>query len=237
MPEFKLAILASGSGSTGEVLFDRASLVVVSDPHAGIIKRVEEFTQRSNKNLPYVVLDRSKYSSKGEFGEELLKILKEHQINFISQNGWTVFTPENVLKEFDGRIINAHPGPLDPGYLDFGGKGMNDLAVHSAVLYFAKNIQRPFKTEITLHQVTGEFDKGDLVALREVEIFPDDTPEKLQQRLKDEERKLLKEFWDEVETTGEIRIISREKRVILEGEEETLVSAKNQAISGHYNNS
>jgi phosphoribosylglycinamide formyltransferase 1 len=226
MPEFNLAILASGSGSTGEVLFDKASLVAVSDSQAGIIKRVEEYTQRSNKNLPYVVLDRSKYSSKEEFGEELLKVLKEHQINFISQNGWTVFTPENVLKEFDGRIINAHPGPLDPGYLDFGGKGMNDLAVHSAVIHFFKNVKRPFKTEITLHKVTNEFDKGEIVAFREVEILPDDTPWKLQHRLKEEEKKLLKEFWEEVSKTGEIKAIKRDKRVIMEGEEGLLAEAK-----------
>jgi phosphoribosylglycinamide formyltransferase-1 len=231
MGDFKLAILASGEGSTGEVLFDIASLVIVSNSNAGIINRVARFNQDSGKNLLYIVLNRNEFSSKEEFGEELLKVLNEHQINFISQNGWTVFTPENVLKQFEGRIINAHPGPLDSGHLDFGGKGMNDLAVHSAVLNFSRKINRPFKTEITLHKVTNEFDKGEVVAWKEVEILSEDTPTSLQQRLKEEERKLLRKFWEEVSKTGEIKTVKREGRVVHSGEEEVLEEAKKTAIA------
>ncbi len=231
MNDFKLAVLASGEGSTGEVLFDIASLVIVSNPEAGIIKRVKEHNKNSGKNLPCIILNRSEYPTKEDFGKALLKVLNENKINFISQNGWTVFTPENVLEEFEGRIINAHPGPLDSGHLDFGGKGMNDLAVHATAIDFFQKTKRPFKTEVTLHKVTNEFDKGDVVAFKEVEILPGDTPGTLQQRLKIAERKLLKEFWDAVSRNGEIKKIEREKRVILPGEEKILEEAKKRAIA------
>lgn len=226
---FRLAILASGKGITGEAIFDLASLVIVSNSKAGIIQRIKDFNEKGN-NLKYMVLERSKFKDRFEFGEALLKILEEHNINFISQNGWTVYTPENVLKEFEGRIINAHPGPLDSGYPDFGGKGMNDLAIHKAVIYFINHIERPFKTELTLHMVTSEFDKGELVGIREVEVFKNDTPEILQERVKEEEKKFFHEFWSKVKMDGKIIPIKRENRVILPKEEKILEEAKKKAI-------
>lgn len=226
---FNLAILASGEGSTGEVLFDKANLVIASNPQAGIIDRIKKYNQKNNNRLSWETVSRAAFRDRAEFGQALIRVLKKYHINFISQNGWTVFTSENILNEYKGRIINSHPGPLDLGYPDFGGKGMNDLAVHSAAIYFKKNIKRDFKTEICLHLVTSEFDKGELVGFREVDVSNSDTPQILQQRVKEAERELLKDFWGKVEKEGEIKVIKREKRVIQKGEEEVLKEAKQAA--------
>lgn len=224
----KLAILASGNGSTAEVIFDLASLIIVSDPNAGVLQRLEKYEQSSS--LPHVILDRNNFKTREEFGQALLKVLEEHQIDFISQNGWTVYTPENVVDAFRGRIVNAHPGPLDPGYPDFGGPKMNDLVVHQAVINFTNKVNRLCNTEIDLHLVTEEFDKGELVAIKEVEVNKTDTAEELQQRVKEAEKELLVEFWSKVEKTGEIETIQREERVIKPGEEQLLEEAKEEAI-------
>ena len=142
----KLAIFASGTGSTAEVIFDKASLVITNNPQAGVIERAKR------AGVPVKVVTRAGKSLE-QFGEELLAVLKKHQIEFISQNGWELLTPSNVIKKFEGKIVNNHPAPLDPGYPDFGGKGMKGLAVHQAVLNFAKVLNRPFKTEICLHTI------------------------------------------------------------------------------------
>ncbi len=222
MGKFKLAILASGIGSTAQTLFDLASLVITNNPNAGIIEKAKvagvpvEIVMREGKSLE-------------QFGEELLKVLKKHGIEFISQNGWELLTPGNVIKKYEGRITNNHPAPLDPGYPDFGGKGMKGLTVHQAVLNFANVIKRPFKTEIDIHLITEEFDKGELVSKREVEIQPGDTPESLQQKVKEVEKQLIRDFWDEVEETGRIKVIKRNERVIKSGEEKLLEQSKAQA--------
>lgn len=230
MEDFRLAILASGEGSTGEVLFDKATLVVVSNSQAPVLERIKRYNKEYKHRLNFELVSRAAFRDRAEFGQALFKVLKKYQINFISQNGWTVYTPENVLSFYKGRIINSHPGPLDPGYPDFGGAKMNDLVVHSAVIYFASHISRPFKTEVCLHQVSREFDKGDLVAFREVDILKEDSPECLQQRVKNVERELLRDFWSKVEETGEIKTIQRKERVIHPGEELILEEAKKQAI-------
>lgn len=219
----KLAILASGAGSTAEAIFDKASLVITNNPQAGIISRAQDF------GLPVEIVERNGKSLE-EFGEELLQVLRKHDIEFISQNGWETLTPSNVVKAFEGRITNNHPAPLDPGYPDFGGKGMKGLVVHQAVLNFAKAVNRPFNTEIDIHLVTEEFDKGELVAIREVEVKSDDTAESLQMRLKEVEKQLMRDFWDEVEEIGKIEVIKRSERVIKEGEESILDEAKRKAL-------
>ena len=218
----KLAIFGSGIGSTAEAIFDKASLVVTNNPQAGIIQRAKE------AGLPVEVVEREGKSLE-EFGEELLQVLKKYDIEFISQNGWELLTPSNMVKAYEGKITNNHPAPLDPGHPDFGGKGMKGLAVHKAVLNFVRAVNRPFKTEIDIHLITEEFDKGELVAIREVEVESDDTPETLQERVKEVEKQLMKDFWREAQETGKIEVIKREKRVIKFGEEKLLEQTKEEA--------
>src|ERR1700741_1696313 len=119
----KLAIFASGKGSTAEAILDKASLVITNDPEAGVIERAK------NAGVPVEIVEREGKALE-QFGEELLKVLKKYDIEFISQNGWELLTPGNVIKVFEVSITNNHPAPLDPVYPDFGGKGMKGLAVH-----------------------------------------------------------------------------------------------------------
>jgi phosphoribosylglycinamide formyltransferase-1 len=163
MSNLKLAILASGSGSTAEPIFDKAALIITNNPNAGIIARAQQH------GIDCIVLSRKDYlvykdkeqidheATRLKYGLSLLTTFKIYEIDYISQNGWSVMTPLNVLKIFQDKVINSHPAPLDPEFPDFGGVGMHGLAVHAAVLHFKKMINRPFDyTEVCLHQVTDQ---------------------------------------------------------------------------------
>lgn len=225
-----MAILASGSGSTGEVLFDKAVVVVTNNPDVGVIERTKKHGvlcevrmrrdyQIDGKNAPQ------------KYGEELIRIFEQYGVNFISQNGWSILTPVNVINAFENRIVNAHPAPLDPPYPDFGGKGMHGLAVHQAVLNFARSINRPFQTEVTLHKVTEKYDEGSILAYTPVEILPNDTPQILQARVKEAEKEQNADFWIKVEGLGKLPpVIQRPERLILPNEVEVLAEAKEKAI-------
>lgn len=243
MIELSLAILASGSGSTGEVLFPWARLVVVNREDAGIINLVNRYNRvYPDQQIGLAVEPRSKYWVEGadkettfrltqqRYGRRLLEIFDNFGINFISQNGWDILTPKNVTDDFRGKIVNSHPAPLDPGYPDFGGKGMHGLAVHAAVLYFAQRISRPFTTEVTLHQVTEIYDLGQLIMRTKVAILEGDSPETLQARVKEVEREQNVLFWKKVAQTGRISIVTRKQRLIKPGEERLLETAKAYAI-------
>lgn len=239
MENLRLAILASGSGSTGEVIFDKAVVVITNNPDAGVIERAKK------AHLPCEILSRPKYrvfaqsgevdkeSSALRYGEELLRILEKYSANFVSQNGWSILTPKNVIFAYGDRIVNSHPAPLDPGYPDFGGSGMHGLAVHAAVLYFAQNVGRPFSTEVTLHKAVEDYDKGPLLARSFVKIEGDDTPETLQARVKEIEVRQNVDFWNMVEETGKLVEIKRDGRLILPGEEDLLEEAKRRAVEAY----
>ncbi len=242
MGKLNLAILASGSGSTAEPLFDIASLIITNNPNAGIIQLAE------NSKVDCIVLSRKEYlvyksdgeidqdASRVKYGQSLLAAFRIYDIHFISQNGWSVMTPANVIAGFKDKIINSHPAPLDPGYPDFGGVGMHGLAVHAAVLNFKRLINRPFNyTEVCLHFVTDEYDKGQAVAATLVPFLDGDTPESLQARVKEAEKVQNKQFWTQVFQTGAINPIHRTQRLILPGEEAILEEAKRQAIAQYPN--
>jgi phosphoribosylglycinamide formyltransferase-1 len=238
MSKINLAILASGAGSTAEPLFEMASLIITNNPNAGVIQRAEA------SRIDCIVLSRKDYqvyksngeidqeASKVKYGQSLLAAFRIYDIHFISQNGWSVMTPANVIQQYQGKIVNSHPAPLDPGFLDFGGIGMHGLAVHAAVLNFKRMINRPFQyTEICLHLVTDQYDKGQAVAATLIPIVDGDTPESLQMRVKESEKVQNKNFWKKVFETSTISPIHRNQRLILPGEEAILEEAKRQAIA------
>lgn len=78
----------------------------------------------------------------------------------------TIFNPKTV--------INIHPGPLP----EFGGKGMYGHHVHEAVIAAFKRGEITHSA-VSMHFVTGEFDKGPVFFRLNVPISEDDTPESL----------------------------------------------------------
>ncbi|MDO8638814.1 MAG: formyltransferase family protein [Candidatus Daviesbacteria bacterium] len=239
MEKIRLGIFASGSGTTGEVIFDKAVVVLTNNPEAGVIDLAkkhnvacEVLPPRSEFRIYNPDGGVNKELSSENYGNYIIKLLEKYQITHGSLNGFDTLMPENVTEKF--LMVNSHPGPLDPGFLDFGGVGMHGLAVHQAVLEFSKMIKNPFpfKTAVCLHLVNKEFDKGKLVSYKEVEVKEDDSAESLQTRVKEAEKIQNKEFWNRVEQNGgKLVVISRYERVIFPGEEKFLEEAKIRAIA------
>lgn len=220
----KLAILASGEGTTAEILFKYASVVLTNVPDAGVIQKAR------NAGIPVEIVEKEEMNLE-QFGEKILGVLGKYQFDFISQNGWEMITPSNVCQKFAGKITNNHPAPLDPGHPDFGGKGMKGLTVHQAVLNFFHKINRSFNSEICIHLVNEELDKGALLAYEPVEILENDAAESLQQRVKAKEKELIADFWQNTEKTGQLIPIQRETRVVLPEEFAILDEAKADALT------
>jgi phosphoribosylglycinamide formyltransferase-1 len=85
---------------------------------------------------------------------------------------------------YAGRTINIHPSLL-PRH---GGRGMMGMAVHRAVL-----AARDGETGVTVHDVTPELDAGPPIAQVLVPVHPDDTAERLADRVLAREHRLLVE--------------------------------------------
>ncbi|MFH1866600.1 MAG: formyltransferase family protein [Patescibacteria group bacterium] len=230
-----IAIFISGSGTTMERVIKacqsgkidgQVMLVVASRGSCGGIAKAKTL------GVPTVVikLKQDYNGDEVEFGRAIIRLCYKHNIDLIAQLGWLVKTPDNVINTYQDMIINQHPGPLDPGRLGFGGKGMHGQAVHEAVLRFSRAINRTFKTEATVHRVTGIYDNGSLLGIHLMDILPTDTAETLAARLLPIEHQLVVETI-QLFATGRVEEIVRPVPLIRLEEEQIFHKIINQVTT------
>ena len=115
----KIAILASGSGSNAENIFNylsenkpaiEISLIITNNSNAFVLKRAEKL------GIPSIVIPGSLMKDENY----VMKVLKEHGIDFIVLAGYLLMVPEYLIKHYPEKIVNIHPALLQK----FGGKGM-----------------------------------------------------------------------------------------------------------------
>ena len=168
----KIAVLVSGGGTNLQALIDaqkneilksgKIELVISNNSNAFALKRAEE------NNIPFEIID------KKNFEEKLKEILKSHKIELIVLAGFTAILPASFVKDYDKRIINIHPSLIP----SFCGKCFYGIKVHEAALKKGVKI-----TGATTHFVNEIIDGGEIIMQKAVEVYEDDTAEKLQKRV------------------------------------------------------
>ena len=170
----KLAVLASGNGTTLQAIIDsinnkeldaKINIVISNTNDAYALTRAE-----SSNIKTYVLKD---YKDE----KELYNVLKESDIDLVVLAGYLKLIPVNVIRDF--LVINTHPALL-PKY---GGLGMYGMNVHRAVV---SNHEK--ETGATLHFVNEEYDKGKIISQIKVKVYKNDTPEKVSARVQKSEK-------------------------------------------------
>ncbi|MBI4128910.1 MAG: phosphoribosylglycinamide formyltransferase [Parcubacteria group bacterium] len=237
MGKMNCAVFISGGGSTLQAVlrackdhrlrYIQPVLVISSDPHAGGIQKAldEDFPKKD-----IIVLVRKSFATRENYGNAILKECRLRSVECIAQCGFTPLTPGNVVHEYASRIFNQHPGPLDRPGRDFGGKGMRGLAVHEAVLRFARLTHRPFSTEATVHFVDEGLDTGKVIGVRPVAVNAADTAETLATRVLPEEHGLVIAVLNTLSSFSGIRPIVRKHPLVEDGEIPLLEKAKREAV-------
>ena len=164
----KIAIFASGNGSNCENIIKhfsqsevaRVVLVVTNNPSAKVIERAK----RLDTDISIVPKDSISDSS------IMLPLLREKCIDLIVLAGFMLFIPSFLIDNYPHRIVNIHPSLL-PKY---GGKGMYGMHVHEAV---KENNEK--ESGITIHYVSNEYDRGEIIEQHSTPLHPDDTPEEI----------------------------------------------------------
>lgn len=167
-----IAVFASGSGTNCENLINyfeksdtiNVALVITNNPFAGVIEKADRLDVDCYINL---------FSSAADFST-LYKILEEYKIQWIILAGFLKLIPADLITRFNGRIINIHPALLPK----FGGRGMYGQKVHKAVIESGETV-----SGITIHLVNEKYDEGEILVQHFCDVFPDDTPETLAERI------------------------------------------------------
>jgi phosphoribosylglycinamide formyltransferase-1 len=174
----RVAVCASGKGSNLEALVEalpagspaEVALVISNRKECGAIGFAEK------RRIPAATL--ANFSDPNEW----LELLGKWSIDFVVLAGFLKKVPVEVVRAFQGRIINIHPALLP----DHGGPGMYGLAVHRAVLARGDR-----ESGATVHLVTARYDEGPILGRATVPVLADDTPERLAERVLAVEHRLL----------------------------------------------
>lgn len=167
-----IAIFASGSGTNAENIISyfstrntaKVALVLSNRGDSFVLERAAKLNVRS------IFFDRNEFYITGR----VLEYLQLYKIDFVVLAGFLWLVPDNILKQYHGRIINIHPALLPL----HGGKGMYGDYVHKAVIE-----NREKESGISIHYVNESYDKGDIIFQARCKVDESDTPNTLAQKI------------------------------------------------------
>ncbi|QKF74446.1 phosphoribosylglycinamide formyltransferase 1 [Aliarcobacter faecis] len=178
----KIGILASYNGSGFEtiqnaiedgILDAKVCVIITNNSSAGVINKAKKYGIDS-----FIV--NSKLYPDENLDLKITQILKDYECDYIFLSGFMKKIEENLLKAFPKKIINTHPAILPSIY---GGAGMYGSFVHQAVV---KNGEK--KSGVTIHYIDENYDEGETILIKELELNADETAETLETRIKDLEK-------------------------------------------------
>jgi phosphoribosylglycinamide formyltransferase 1 len=171
----RIAVFASGGGSNLQALLDSSVLaaagqvvLVASDrADAGALRR------GADRGLTSAHLE-ARGRAAAAVAAETIELLRYHRVDFIALAGYLRLVPAEVIREWEGRIVNIHPALLPA----FGGHGMYGMNVHRAVIAAGCRV-----SGATVHFVNEKYDEGRIIAQWPVPVLSRDTPESLAARV------------------------------------------------------
>ena len=178
----RIAVLASGRGTNLQAIIDKIKdgkingqiIIVISDnPEAYALKRA------NNNQIETQVVCYRQYQRKREYEQEILRLLKNYNIDLIVLAGYMRLLSPAFIKEYRYRIINIHPAllPSFPG-----------LHAQRKALEYGVKI-----SGCTVHFVDEGMDTGPIILQKSVEVKQSDDEESLSNRILKYEHQLLPE--------------------------------------------
>lgn len=166
-----IIVFASGSGSNAQRIFEyfqnssniNITSIYCNNPNAFVIQRAK------NMDVPCRIFSKIELQN-GTILSELMLL----RPSLIVLAGFLYLIPKEIIQAFPHKIINIHPALL-PKY---GGKGMYGGKVHQSVM---DNQEK--KSGITIHFVNENYDEGDVIFQAQCEIFENDTPDTLAEKI------------------------------------------------------
>lgn len=167
-----IAVFASGRGTNFSVLVRAVkkgmikaniAFLLTDNLKAGAIGRARR------AGIKTIIVERKKFPDKAAFEKEIIRNLKENDVDLVVLAGFMRILGQDVIREYRNRIINIHPALL-PSF-----KGAH--AIKDAYEYGVK------LTGVTVHFVDEEMDHGPIILQVPLRLKENDTLESLERKL------------------------------------------------------
>ncbi len=175
-----IGVLASGRGSNLQAIIDaiegggleaKIGVVLSNKKNAHALQRAKRH------HIPFQYVDPKDCPSREIYDTILLGLLKTHQVELVVLAGYMRLLTSELVRPYQGRIINVHPSllPAFPG-----------LHAHQQALDYGVKV-----SGCTIHFVDEEMDHGPVIAQASVPVFSGDKESSLSERILREEHRLL----------------------------------------------
>lgn len=190
-PPARVVVLVSGSGTLLQALLDVAGrpdfparIAAVGADRGGI----EGLARADRAGVPSFVVCLGDYPDRAAWDGALTAAVAAHEPDLVVSAGFMKILGPAFLGRFAGRVLNTHPAllPAFPGA----------HAVADALAYGVK------VTGCTVHLVDAGVDTGPIVAQEAVPIEPGEDADKLHERIKVVERRLLVDVIERIAREG-----------------------------------
>tara|TARA_B100000902_G_scaffold113687_1_gene114799 strand:+ start:8913 stop:9521 length:609 start_codon:yes stop_codon:yes gene_type:complete len=176
----RVAVLASGRGSNFQSIIDASSrdelpncnivLLIANNREAYAIERAKKH------KINYKIIESSN-KKREEFDQDVLKVLKENDIEIIALAGFMRILSKTFIKEYRNKIINIHPSllPSFPG-----------AHAHRDVIKAGAK-----ESGCTAHIVDEGVDTGPIIMQRSVKVDVNDNEDTLASKILPLEHQIL----------------------------------------------
>ncbi|HAS92122.1 MAG: phosphoribosylglycinamide formyltransferase [Sedimentibacter sp.] len=185
MPQVKIGVLISGSGTNLQSLIDNIETGNIKGKITVVISNRKDaygLNRARQKNIDALYIRQKDYESFENFNDAIIDELKKHNVELVVLAGYLKILTSKFIEEYRNRIINIHPS-LIPA---FCGKGYYGIKVHEEVIKYGVKL-----SGATVHFVDEEADTGPIIIQEAVEVGYEDTAETLQQKVLKIEHKIL----------------------------------------------
>lgn len=175
----RVAVLASGSGSNLQALLDAVAAGDRSFSIVVVVTNIEQVGAAARAHaagVPAVCVPH-KGVSRGDHEQQVLQVLRAHDVEFVVLAGYMRVVTATLLQAFPSRVLNVHPAllPSFPGM-----HGAKQALEHGCRV-----------AGCTVHLVDDGVDTGPIVAQGVVPVLFDDDEASLQRRIQTVEHRLL----------------------------------------------
>lgn len=175
----RLGIMASGNGSNLESIAQaiangqlqaQIQVLVYNNPDIKAAERADRW------QIPRHLLNHKDFASREELDQAIVALLRQYQVDWVIMAGWMRIVTPVLIEAFPHRILNIHPSLLP----SFPGVRAVEQALAAGVKIAG----------CTVHYVIPEVDSGSIIMQAAVPVLEDDTPDKLHQRIQEQEHRI-----------------------------------------------
>lgn len=171
-----IGVLISGGGSNLQVIIDDCESKKINGNIKVVISNREDAfgLERAKKHNIRSVFEKDE--------DEVIKILKEENIDLVVLAGYLKIISPKFVSEFENKIMNIHPALIP----SFCGDGFYGEKVHQAVIDYGAKV-----SGATVHFVNEKADACPIIMQDTVKVMDDDDAKTLAKRVLEVEHTIL----------------------------------------------